>query len=166
MQRPNHDNVDFFLGKEVEHTPAHGMTTLFVVGLQDPETIAQHLNGCGHIFFGANHSYNPTHSEEHEQWETMIQFFLDRGYLCTLDIPINQAEEFNEGGLCEHDNFIPQIRISLPYIKLWNYNTMIKLDDKDFAATNPGVWCHSLHSLMDRQQFTNWYEYSEDTILS
>ena len=37
----------------------------------------------------------------------------------------------------------------VPYAKQWNYNTMIKIDDKDFKATNPGVWCHSLHDLMD-----------------
>jgi hypothetical protein len=159
------DNVQFFIGSEVEHTPAYGMRTLFVTGIQQVETIALNLNGCEHIFFGANHSYNPQTYEEHKAWEDMIMFFLEKDYLCSLDIPINQVEEFNEGGLCEHNNFIPQIRVPIPYVKLWNYNTMLKIDDKDFKATNPGVWSHSLHTLMDRSKFTDWSQYKNDEIV-
>jgi hypothetical protein len=39
---------------------------------------------------------------------------------------------------------------------------MLKIDDKDFDATNPGVWCHSLHSLMSRETFTSWDDYKGD----
>lgn len=159
------DNAVFFIGKEVEHTPAFGKTTLFVTGVQSTESIALNLQGCEHIFFGANHSFNPQNNLDWQRWETMIQYFLDRDYLCSLDIPIGVAEEFLENGLNEHDNFIPQIRIPLPYIKLWNYNTMIKIDDKDFRATNPGVWSHSLHTLMDRKNFTDWSQYKNDEII-
>lgn len=160
-----HDNIVFFTGKEVEHTPAYGKTTLFVVGLQDIDHIASRLTGCEHIFFGANHSFNPTTPEEWKDWEDMIEFFLDKDYLCSLDIPLSCVEEFNDGGLCEYDNFIPQIRVPIPYVKLWNYNTMIKIDDKDFKATNPGVWSHSLHKLMNRENFTDWNQYSTDKVL-
>ena len=159
------DSAIFFIGKEVEHTPAFGMKTLFVTGVQPVEHIALNLQGCEHIFFGANHSFNPQTYEEHKVWEDMIMFFLDKEYLCSLDIPINQVEEFHESGYCEYDNFIPQIRVPIPYIKLWNYNTMLKIDDKDFKATNPGVWSHSLHSLMDRNKFTDWSKYNNDEII-
>jgi hypothetical protein len=159
------EDVVFFTGKEVEHTPAYGMETLFVVGIQPIEQIALNLQGCQHIFFGANHSFDPETYEEHKAWEEMIFFFLDKDYLCSLDIPINQIEEFNESGLNEHDNFIPQIRVPIPYIRLWNYNTMLKIDDKDFNATNPGVWSHSLHKLMDRDNFTSWEKYKGDSII-
>jgi hypothetical protein len=40
---------------------------------------------------------------------------------------------------------------------------MLKIDDKDFDATNPGVWCHSLHSLMSRETFTGWDDYEGDS---
>jgi hypothetical protein len=160
------DNITFFIGTEIEHTPAYGKKTLFVTGIQPVEHIAVNLQGCEHIFFGANHSFNPQTYEEHKAWEDMIFFFLDKEYLCSLDIPINQVEEFHEGGYCEYNNFIPQIRVPIPYIKLWNYNTMIKIDDKDFKATNPGVWSHSLHKLMDRDNFTSWDQYKGDTIIS
>jgi hypothetical protein len=158
-------DVQFFIGKEIEHTPAFGKLTLFVTGIHPVEEIARNLNGAEHIFFGANHSFNPQTPEEWDQWQNMIQFFLDKDYLCSLDIPLSAVEEFNDGGLNESDNFIPQIRVPIPYIKLWNYNTMLKIDDKDFKATNPGVWSHSLHKLMDRDNFTSWDKYKEDKIL-
>ena len=169
------EDAVFFIGNEVEHTPAYGMRTLFVTGVQREQVIENLLDEQNsyydtsthikHIFFGANHSFNPKDYAEHKQWEDMITYFLDKGYLCSLDIPINQVEEFNDGGLNEYNNFIPQIRIPIPYIRLWNYNTMLKLDDKDFKATNPGVWSHSLHKLMDRGCFTDWDKYKGDSIV-
>ena len=159
------DNIIFFTGVEIEHTPAYGKKTLFVNGVQPVEDIALNLQGCEHIFFGANHSFNPQSYEEHKAWENMVLFFLEKEYLCSLDIPINQVEEFHESGYCEYNNFIPQIRVPIPYVKLWNYNTMLKIDDKDFKATNPGVWSHSLHTLMDRSKFTDWSQYKNDEIV-
>jgi len=162
-------DVRFFTGVEVEKTPAHGMRTLFVTGLNDPSIIRDHAQDVKHIFFGANHSFDPAsqnHSADYyEEWEKMIEPFLKQDYWCSLDIPINAAEEFLEGPLVEYDRFIPQIRVPIPYIKLWNYNTMLKIDDKGFEATNPGVWCHSLHDLMDRSKFTEWNEYKNDKIV-
>ena len=163
MNREGHEDVVFFNGTEIEHTPAFGQNTLFVVGVQSIDNIGTKLHGQTHIFFGANHSFHPENALEWQRWETMITYFLDRGYLCSLDIPITHVETFNDSGLCEHNNFIPQIRVSIPYVKLWNYNTMIKIDDNDFDATNPGVWTHSLHSLMSRETFTSWNEYEQDT---
>ena len=158
-------DVQFFTGIEVEHTPAYGLKTLFVTGVHSIEEIALNLNGAEHIFFGANHSFNPQSPEEWDEWQNMIQFFLDKDYLCSLDIPLSAVEEFNDGGLNESDNFIPQIRVPIPYIKLWNYNTMLKIDDKDFKATNPGVWSHSLHNLQDRSKFTSWDAYKNDKVI-
>jgi len=162
MNRKGHDHVDFFTGTEVEKTPAFGKQTLFVVGVQPVNDIAEHLQGCEHIFFGANHSFHPDNNLEWSRWEGMIGHCLERGYLCRLDIPMCAVEQFNDSGLCEYRNFVPQIRISIPYVQLWNYNTMIKIDDSDFDATNPGVWTHSLHSLMSRRTFTDWDQYNKD----
>ena len=161
------EQVTFFTGVEVEKTPAFGMQTLFVDGIQDAETIIHYYNEwkCTHIFFGANHSYNPSEADEFEAWDKYILEFVKEGYLCSLDIPIGYAEEFLESGLTEYENFIPQLRVPVPYIKQWNYNTMVKIDDKDFKASNPGVWCHSLHNLMDREKFTDWGKYSLDKVI-
>jgi hypothetical protein len=159
------DDIVFFIGNEVEHTPAYGLKTLFVTGVQSTNDIIEHMADCEHIFFGANHSFNPTGYEEHKAWEDMITYFLEKCYWCSLDIPLNQVEEFNDGGLNDYNMFIPQIRVPITYTKLWNYNTMIKIDDKDFNATNPGVWTHSLHTLMDRTKFTSWDQYNNDEII-
>lgn len=161
------EGVVFFVGTEIEHTPAFNKRTLFVTGLQPVAEIEKHFKTekCEHIFFGANHSFNPSGFNEHKVWEEMIYYFLDQDILCSLDIPFNQVEEFHDSGYCEYNNFIPQIRVPIPYIRLWNYNTMLKLDDKDFKATNPGVWSHSLHKLMDRDVFTSWDQYKGDKVL-
>tara|TARA_B100000780_G_scaffold84685_1_gene58006 strand:- start:2095 stop:2616 length:522 start_codon:yes stop_codon:yes gene_type:complete len=162
------DDIVFFTGIEVEKTPAFGMKTLFVTGVQDIIQIKDYIRQerCEHIFFGANHSYTPEIAEEFQDWDYMIQTFLDEGILCSLDIPSTiDMEWFMEGGLIENHNFIPQIRVVVPYIKQWPYNTMVKIDDKDFKASNPGVWCHSLHDLMDRNKFTDWSKYELDKVL-
>jgi hypothetical protein len=163
------DDIVFFTGVEVERTPAYGKKTLFVTGVQDTETVETYYNShsCEHIFFGANQSFKPAIGKdldpnEWDAWEDMIEYFLKKDILCSLDIPISHAEDFLEAGLVEYDCFIPQLSVSVPYLKLWNYNTMLKIDDKDFRATNPGVWCHSLHDLMDREKFTDWSEYTLD----
>jgi|TARA_B110001469_G_scaffold117375_1_gene123308 hypothetical protein len=161
-------DITFFTGTEVEKTPAFGLKTLFVTGLQDfNETMMYYTRTqCKHIFFGANHSYNPVTSDEFEDWDLMIRAYLDEGIMCSLDIPSTiNLEWFLDGGLNEHSNFIPQLRVVVPYVEQWNYNTMVKIDDKDFKASNPGVWCHSLHDLMDRNKFTDWSKYGLDKVL-
>lgn len=175
MNREGHINVQFFTGKEVERTPAFGKQTLFVVGTPKQQDVQDWIDDFAsyedqsmhieHIFFGANHSFDPKDNLEWARWEGLVGHFLAKGYLCSLDIPMSAVEQFNDSGLCEYRNFIPQIRISIPYVQLWNYNTMIKIDDKDFDATNPGVWTHSLHSLMSRRTFTDWDQYSKDSVL-
>ena len=162
------ENITFFHGIEVEHTPAFGKKTLFVVGVQPLETIALNLNGAEHIYFGANMSFpnpNVNDFEIWKAWENMIVPFLEKGYLCTLDIDVNCVDGLSEGGLCEKHNFIPMISVKLPYVQLLGYNATIKIDDKDFKATNPGVWCHSLHTLMDRNKFTDWTQYENDKVI-
>jgi len=46
------------------------------------------------------------------------------------------------------------------------YNATIKLDDRDFAATNPGVWCHNLHDLQNRDRYTAWSRYTKDRVIA
>ena len=162
------EGVEFFTGVEVEKTPAYGMKTLFVTGIHSYATVKQHIANeqIEHVFFGANHSYNPTTAEEFDIWDTMIGVFLKEGVLCSLDIPSTiNMEWFMDGGLIEYNNFIPQLRVVVPYIKQWGYNAMVKIDDKGFNASNPGVWCHSLHDLMDRDKFTDWSKYGLDKVL-
>lgn len=165
MNREGHDNVSMFIGTEVEHTPAFGSRTLFVVGLQDPQIILQEFdnNNCEHIYFGANQSFN---GEDWTDWEWMVETCLDstRVY-CTLDLDVRYAELLTDSSLVEYHQFIPMISVKLPHVHLYGYNTTIKIDDKDFGATNPGVWCHSLHDLQKREVFTDWSKYTKDEVI-
>jgi hypothetical protein len=171
MIRAGHEEVSFFIGTEVEHTPAYGLRTLFVVGLQDPEIVWQefHNNNCEHIYFGANQSFpnlDINDGEGWQDWEYMVRYCLEKlPNYCTLDLDHAQAEGLLESSLVEFHNFIPMISVKLPYIKQFGYNATIKLDDRDFAATNPGVWCHSLHDLQKREVFTDWSRYTKDEVI-
>jgi hypothetical protein len=72
MNREGHNNVKFFTGTEVEHTPAYGKKTLFVVGLQTAADIQDWLDDFAlhedksmhieHIYFGANMSFPPAYA--------------------------------------------------------------------------------------------------------
>jgi hypothetical protein len=163
--------ITFFTGTEIERTPAYGMKTLFVVGAQDPYRIME-LAGehyCTHIYFGANQSFdakgNTNDGAYWKPWENMIYVCLEAGYWCTLDFDVKDVEGLLESGLTEKRRFIPQISIKLPYLQQLGYNATIKLDDVDFNATNPGVWCHKLNTLLDENNFTNWDQYGKDEII-
>ena len=169
MDRTGHHNTKLFVGLEVEHTPAHKQKTLFVVGIQDHDMIeaAAIAHKCTHIYFGANQSFPNGRASSHDwtRWENMIYPFLGRGYWCTLDIDVGEVEGVLETALVEHHKFIPMISVKLPYLQQLGYNATIKLDDKDFCATNPGVWCHQAHDLMSRDKFTDWSQYTSDEII-
>ena len=168
MNRNGHSNTSLFVGTEVEHSPAHGAKTLFVVGIQPTELIeaAYIAHRCEHIYFGANQSFAPDGTADFfTPWESMIFYFLKKNYLCTLDFDVSDVEEVLESGFSEYHNFIPMISVKLPYINQLGYNATLKIDDKDFAATNPGVWCHSLHRLQYRNAFTGWSKYTKDEII-
>ena len=169
MKREGFDDIQFFVGTEVEHTPMHGNTTLFVVGLQPIKEIMKHVanhpDGIQHVYFGANQSFPnlaTDNAKEWKAWSKMISDVLAEGIWATLDLDISCVEGLVETGLCEHYNFIPMISAKLPYIDQLGYNAVLKLDDKDFAATNPGVWCHSVHKLQSRTAFTDWSKYTKD----
>lgn len=170
MNREGHNNISIFVGTEVEHTPAYGLKTLFVVGVQDVELIAAAYTAhkCKHIYFGANQSFpyiDINDSIKWSKWETMIRYFLDKDYVCTLDIDSSCAEGLVESMLTEYHNFIPMISVKLPYINQLGYNATLKIDDKDFRASNAGVWCHSLHDLQNRATFTDWSKYTKDEVV-
>jgi hypothetical protein len=170
MNRDGHEAVSFFVGTEVEHSPAYGEKTLFVIGIQDSTEILTKAkdHDCTHIYFGANQSF-PTldinDASGWQPWERMITDCLDAKFLCTLDLDISCAEGLLEGGLTERHNFIPMLSVKIPYIRQFPYGTTLKLDDKDFQATNAGVWCHNLHDLQKRRVFTDWSKYTQDKVL-
>lgn len=169
MKRDGFEDIQFFVGQEVEHTPMRGHPTLFVIGVQPVKDILKHVahhpDGINHVYFGANQSFprlTAADAKEWKAWSRMISDVLAEGLWVTLDLDISSVEGLVETGLCEHYNFIPMISAKLPYIDQLGYNAVLKLDDQDFQATNHGVWCWNVHELKHRGHFTNWSEYTQD----
>ena len=158
------DDITYFTGVEVEDTPAYCMKTLFVVGAQMSVDVMDKAreHDCKHIYLGANQSFNPTNSDQLEDWDDMISVLLDEGWYITLDYDHQFHQKILDMGYNEYSNFISQISVKMPHIDQLNYNACIKIDDTDFKATNPGVWVHRVHDLKNTDRFTDWREYTKD----
>lgn len=153
------NTIQMFVGKEVEKTPAYNKRTLFVVGVHPIGTIKKFYEQeeCEHIYLGANMSFAPT-----SPWDHMVNECLKLDTWVTLDYDVKHHEWVLEGGYNEHDRFISMISVKLPYINQLNYNACLKVDDRDFRATNTGVWVHDVHGLQERSVYTDWTHYTQD----
>lgn len=162
-------DVVYFTGYEVEHTVCYGMFTLFVVGTPDVNEILAEArkHDVKQIYFGTSQSFNPETFEDWSAWDECIKGCLNAGYWVTLDFDVSYAnhEWFHDNGWCENDKFVPMISVKLPYVKLFNYNATLKIDDKTWGYSNPGVWTHHLQKLMTKENYTYWDQYTEDTVI-
>ena len=158
------DNVEFFTGVEVEKTPAHGMKTLFVVGIKFSIDVMDKAreNDCKHIYLGANQSFNPTNDDQKEDWDDMLMPLLEEGWLVTLDYDVKYHEHIVNFDYNRFENFISQISVKMPKIDNLNENACVKIDDNDFKFSNKGVWIHNVKDLKLDANFTDWKEYSKD----
>jgi hypothetical protein len=169
---------DFFTGVEVENSPAKGMLTLFVVGLQPASKVLEYLTNArsyndkskhiNHVYIGANMSLHHVENDDHHTWrmiDDLIESVLSdlHVHYVTVDILLNQVEGFLESTASDEHRVIPMISAKLPYTRLLNYNTTVKIDDKGFNKTNPGVWCVPLGDLTQRKYFTPWIAYQGDS---
>ena len=160
------DNAVFFVGKEVEKTATKGMKTLFVVGLQRTSHIVRHAekNKCKHIYFGANHSFKALVGEEVQSVGQQLKYFLDKGYWVTFDTaPTPRFDDIYK--LLSNKKFTIVYGLRMDNVEKMKGNVVIKIDDTDFKATNPGVWCWSVNDMIDKKHFTEWAEYENDQII-
>ena len=166
------DDVIYFTGYEVEKTPAEGEHTLFVTGCQPLEDVLAQAkeHTVEHIYLGANHSFNITlpfgTKKEQTDWDKLITELLKLDIWVTLDYDVKYHEFVLESGYNEHKKFISMISVKLPHIDQLNYNACIKIDDKDFKASNAGVWVHYARDLQPRDKFTSWGKYENDSPIS
>ena len=162
-------DVVYFTGYEVEHTICHGMFTLFVVGTPPIKEILTKAKEADvkHIYFGTSQSFNPVAitTEEYKSWDEVIIGCLKADYWVSLDFGVEHIEGVLESAYNEYPRFVPMISVKLPYINQLNYNATLKLDDRTWGATNPGVWTHHLQSLMSKDKYTHWDQYTQDTTL-
>ena len=173
MKRDGHKDVTFFVGPEVEHTPAYSKRTLFVVGFQDTAEIEKQAraNKTPHIFLGANHSFDASHYTDHfgKTWDDQITHLLDKGFWVTLDYQAHQHEtvlKMLNPGVWQSRLFVPLLGVRIPCIETSNPNLTVKIDDVDFKATNRGVWCMHFHEVTDSNRFTDWQDYESDSVVN
>jgi len=167
MKRDGHENIAYFIGPEVEHTPAYSKKTLFVVGIQPVEEIVNlaREHKATHIFMGANHSFD---SAVDAYWDMTITSLLDRGFWVTLDYQAHEHEKVLKSlnkGIWQSRLFVPLLGVRIPNVQMSSPNLTVKIDDVDFKATNPGVWCIHHHELTDSNRFTDWVEYGTDVVI-
>jgi len=171
MKREGHEKVKFFVGPEVEHTPAFSKKTLFVVGKQTLDEIVRLAkeHKTPHIFMGANKSFSTASLDPY--WDTVITALLDNGFWVSLDYPAQDHEtvlKMLNPGIWQSRIFVPMLSVPVPQIENSSPNLTIKIDDVNFGkdGTNRGVWCLHFHEITDSNRFTDWVEYGNDVVLS
>jgi hypothetical protein len=160
----------FFTGVEVEHTIAYGTKTLFIVGTPSIDEINTEIRDLAednyaveHLYFGTSQTYKNIDVKTAKAFERLIIHYLDNtDYWITLDFDVNDINRVHEAGYCERHKFIPMISVKMPYIKLLNYNATLKIDDREWGYSNPGVWTHHLQSLLGKNVYTDWSAYKGD----
>ena len=169
MNRQGHEEATYFIGPEVEHTPAFSKKTLFVVGkppLSQIERMAREYK-TPHVFMGANHSFVVGSLDPY--WDHVITSLLDKGFWVTLDYQAHEHEEVLKllnPGIWQCRTFVPLLGVRIPKIQTSSPNLTVKIDDVDFNSTNPGVWCLHHHEVTDSNRFTGWEEYSTDEVVA
>lgn len=165
LDRKGHDDAVFFIGNEIETTPAAGMKTLFVSGVRSiPQTIElAHTHNCKHVYLGANRSF-----QKNKLWNEIIPALLAEGFRVTLDYPADAQEyvvDLLPAEVVNHPYFIPMASVQIAHVETFSKNFVVKVDDVKFQGTNSGVWCIAAAELLDRNRFTSWEEYTQDEVL-
>lgn len=165
MNREGHNDAVYFVGPEVETTPAFSLKTLFVVGVRSVTQMIElaEAYSCKHIYLGANRSF-----QKNKRWNEIIPLLLDKGFKVTLDYPADSHDfvvETLDPEITRHNNFIPMLSCQVAKVETFSKNLTIKIDDVDFKGTNSGVWCIVQRELLDSNRFTPWDEYGHDEII-
>lgn len=165
IEREGHDDVVYFVGPEVETTPAYGMKTLFVVGVRGVAQMVEKAteHNCKHIYLGANRSF-----QKNKLWSDIIPELIDAGFKVTLDYPVEAqgfVVELLDPAYSNHPSFIPMVSCILPGVETFSKQMTIKIDDTGFEEANTGVWCLNASELLDVNRFTGWNEYVHDEVI-
>ena len=165
-------DTKYFIGNEVEKTPALHMKTLFVNGMLDADDVVAKAkdNGITHVYLGANHSFwlddkdasGVATPEQFRGWNNLFNKLKEQNFWITLDYDVKYHQWIIEQRYNEYERFISMISVKLPAINQLNHNARLKLDDRDFKFSNAGVWVHPIHQLITRATFTTWDEYKND----
>ena len=162
MPELDYDNIELFTGKEVEHTPAYGMQTLFVNGKPSVDKILEHA--VEHVYMGANHlDIDYKNAEELEYFNSTISSLLAKGFYVTLDYDAHQHNVMLHALdkiIWRSKRFIPMLSVHIPKVEDHS-NLTIKIADQNFKGSNGGVWCMNMNDVPPLK-FTPWSDYTDD----
>lgn len=159
-------NSTFFIGPEVEHTPAFSKKTLFVVGTPEIEKIKKLAkeHNVKHVFLGANLSFK-IDPDNQTYWDKTATTLLDMGYWVTLNY---RAEDHTSvlkmlsPGVWHSRIFVPLLGVNIPKLQTSSGNLTVKFDSAGVRSANPGVWSMHFHEITDSNRFTDWEDYNTD----
>ena len=146
----------FFIGKEVEHTSAFGKKTLFCHGEASLEEIKNALEknlNILHVYLNLNHT-------DCIGFDEKLEWLLGSNFLVTLELQDAKDIKVNN-----HSNFIQILSIKIDNFEEKSFGLFLKIDDKDFAYSNEGVWTGSVFAIKKQENLTLWDEYKNDEII-
>lgn len=155
------DEVQFFVGKEVEATVFRWLQTLFVDYTLYESGVQIYAKAksawVSHVYIGANHTFD---LEKFRKSQISLAEFPDMNF--TFEIPVEYRNEIVDSAPA---NFCFILSVRIPYIDNLPSNTFIKFDDIDFKATNSGVYVARVRHLLEESDFNDWSVYTADKLI-
>lgn len=177
MQRDYKDQTDVsgvkaFIGKEIERTHAYGLHTLFL----DPSHLSNdemiiliaETEGIEHVYLNANH-YPIEDDLVFARYLDVLLYCESNTKIKAVTIEIQKPDKLEKflPILDRFNKILFNVSIKIPHVESYAHRIAIKIDDSDFKATNPGVWCHLVDDLIYHAEhaFTPWDHYKNDKVI-
>ena len=163
-QDGEHNDVVYYIGTNVEKTLAYGMKTLFLTQIRPPKMVADIAEDreCTHVYIGPGGTFRPSTKEHWQQYDEIVEYLTEHDYMVSIEHNLTQSQWFLESGYAENNMVIPVLSVAVPFIAQYGNNACLKIYDKGFNETNPGVWVHSYNDITKTEAFTHWNEYRDD----
>jgi len=157
-------DVVYYVGVNVENTLAYGHTTLFLNEMRPAKMIIDIARDrdCSHIYIGANGTFKPKTDGDWKAYDELVECLTEAKFLVTMEHNLTQSAWFLDSCFADNNMVIPVLTVEIPYIAQYGNQACLKITDKSFDETNPGVWVHSYNDMTSTESFTHWSKYNED----
>lgn len=164
------EGVKAFVGKEIEKTNAFGLHTLFL----DPSHLSNdHMivliaetPDIEHVYLNANH-YKIEDDMVYARYNDVLVFCESNPKIKAVTIEvqdISKIERF-QPVMDRFQKIQLNLSVKIPSVSKYARRISLKIDDVDFKASNAGVWCWPVASMLTSNSFTSWDEYKNDKVI-
>lgn len=153
------NTTKFYIGPEVEKTPAYGKRTLFITDVVENSKVEQYVrdNRIQHI------SIEVSEGNLDNKFSDLVTYLLDRNYFVTFKYPADShagvLETFSPG-VWQSRLFVPVLRVNVKSIETSNPNLTLSLRDETI-----GLWSLHYNDLLDSNRFTDDSEHERVEII-